>query len=70
MKLPRTLLAMSLLSLLLGSAQADELKVGAAAPAVVGGARESDPEVLRSRGERKRRAICPNPVSNPLQRVR
>jgi len=36
MKLPRTLLAMSLLSLLLGHASADELKVGAAAPAVTG----------------------------------
>lgn len=36
MKLPRTLLAMSLLSLLLGTARADELKVGAAAPVVTG----------------------------------
>ena len=36
MKLPRTLLAMSLLSALLGTARADELKVGAAAPAVTG----------------------------------
>ncbi len=36
MKLPRLLLAMSLFSLLLGSARADALKVGAAAPVVAG----------------------------------
>ena len=36
MNLPRALLTMSLLSLLLGTAQADPLKVGAAAPVVTG----------------------------------